>query len=99
LLSDAKRSRLESAVKTRLGGYGIETENVFVDWEKRTILVLCSHITRRMKIFMSQGNLSLGTMVRDSMVTAHRTTFEGEEFGLVVIYCKECFDAGLRMML
>ena len=97
--SEADRERLESTVKARLAEYGIDVRNLFIDWELKTIVALCSHITGKMKIFMSKGNVSLGGVVRDSMVSAHRIRVEGQPYGLVVIYCRDCFDKGVRMLL
>ncbi len=93
------RSRLESVVKGKLADYGIDAKNFYIDWDLKTIIVLCRHITERMKIFMSKDSMSLGGFVRDLMVTAHRVKIGGQEFGLVVIYCKKCLDGGLKMML
>ncbi len=93
------RRQLEQAVRSKLAAYGIDAKNFFIDWDARTIVVICGHITGRMKIFMSDGSMSLGTLVRDSMVSAHKLTVGKEKLGLIVVYCKGCLESGLRMML
>ena len=99
MTADFDRAVLEKRVKEILASYGIDAKNVYIDRERRTILVICGHITSRMKLFMSAGAISLGAVVRDSLVSVHRVKVSGETFGLIVIYCKQCFDKGLRMML
>jgi len=96
---DVDRGALEERVKGILASYGIDAKNLFVDWELKTIVVICGHITSRMKLFMSKGTVSLGAVIRDSLVSAHRIKVSNDTFGLIVIYCKQCFDKGLRMML
>jgi hypothetical protein len=98
LESDADRQQLESSIRAKLADYGIETRNIFIDWELKTIIALCSHITGKMKLFMSKGNVSLGGVARDSMVSAHRIRIGDHVYGLMVIYCKDCFDKGVRML-
>jgi hypothetical protein len=97
--SGIDRSRLEKLVRSKLADYGIDASNFYVDPEKKSIIVLCSHITGKMKLFISRGRISLGSVVRDSMVSAHGLNIGGEKFGLIVIYCKDCFEKGLRMMI
>jgi hypothetical protein len=96
--SDADRQKLESSIRNRLADYGIETRNLFVDRELKTVIALCSHITDKMKIFMSKGNISLGGVVRDSLVSAHRISVGGQPYGLMIIYCRDCFDKGVKML-
>ena len=96
--SEADRERLESTVKARLAEYGIEAKNIYVDWDLSTVIVLCRHITGGMKVFMSKGNVSLGGTARDSMVTAHRIRVGERAYGMLVIYCKACFNKGVRML-
>ena len=93
------RRRLEEAVRDRLSEYGIAAKNIYVDDEMRMVIVLCSHITERMRLFLSDGAVSLGGIARDTMVSAHRVKVEGESFGMMIIYCKKCFDEGLKLLL
>lgn len=93
------RSSIERAISAKLADYGIDAKNFFIDWDLKTVIVLCSHITSRMKIFMSRGTVSLGGVIRDSMVSAHRIQIGGQRFGLVVLYCKKCFGTGVKMLL
>jgi hypothetical protein len=96
--SDVDRQKLESSIRDSLTEYGIDARNLFLDRELKTVIVLCSHITDKMKIFMSKGNISLGGVARDSLVSAHRISVGGQPYGLMVIYCKECFDKGVKML-
>lgn len=93
------RSELERVVRSKLADYGVDATNFFIDWDLKTIVVICGHITGRMKLFMSKGGVSLGAVVRDSLVSAHRINVGGERFGLMVVYCKICFEKGLKMMI
>jgi len=97
--SEVNRSELERVVRSKLADYGVDATNFFIDWDLKTIVVICGHITGKMRLFMSKGGVSLGTVVRDSLVSAHRLNIGGERFGLMVVYCKICFDKGLKMML
>ncbi len=96
---DIDRSQIEGAIRAKLAEYGIEASNFFIDWDLKTVVVLCSHITSRMRLFMSRDAVSLGGVVRDSLVSAHRIRIGGEKFGLVVMYCKKCFGSGVKMLL
>ena len=96
--SDVDRDKLESSIRNRLADYGIETKNFFIDRELKTVIALCSHITDKMKMFMSKGNISLGGVVRDTLVSAHRISVGGQTYGLMVIYCRDCFDKGVKML-
>ncbi len=98
MASPVGREALEKALRSRLADYGVDASNFFIDWELKTVVVLCVHITSKMKIFMSKGTLSLGSVVRDTLVTAHRIEVGGQRFGLLVVYCKACFDSGVRML-
>jgi hypothetical protein len=83
---------------SKLAEYGIQASNFFIDWDLNTAVILCTHVTSRMKLFMSQGNVSLGGVARDTILTAHRVKVGGVDFGLLVIYCKKCFENGARML-
>ncbi len=97
--SEFDRFELERAVRSKLADYGVEPANLFIDSDLKTIIVICGHITGKMKLFMSKGAVSLATVVRDSLVSAHKISIGGQRFGLIVVYCKICFDQGLKMML
>lgn len=93
------RGQLEEAVRSRLSEYGIAAKNIYVDNEMRMVVVLCTHITGRMKLFLSDGAVSLGGFARDTMVSAHRVKVGGQSFGMMIIYCKKCFESGLKLLL
>jgi hypothetical protein len=95
---DIGRQELESTIRSRLEEYGIESRNIYIDAELRTVIALCMHITGGMKIFMSGDNMALGGVTPNSMVSAHRIRAGNGVWGLIVIYCKSCFDKGVRMM-
>jgi hypothetical protein len=95
---EISRQELECAIRARLEEYGIESKDIYIDEELKMVTVLCMHITGRMKIFMSGGSMALGGVVRDSMVSAHRIMVGNGIWGLIVIYCKACFDKGIRML-
>lgn len=97
-MPDVDRQKLECTVRARLNEYGIESNNIFIDGELKTVIVLCKHITGKMKIFISRGSMALGGVVRDSMVSAHRIRVGNVTWGLMVIYCRACFDSGVRML-
>lgn len=97
--SGERRQQLERAIEAKLGERGIEVGKVFLDPEKNTVIVFCSHITEGMKLFMTTGAVSLGSTVRDSMVSAHRAVVDGEKMGLMVVQCKECSKGGLSLLL